>query len=910
MVTAPMRGLFILLCLQIIAVAPAQLTGSEVKGISDALYLSNLTPRDLDYERQPFHDKFRMSLVDLAIRSPLVAADEIMRLHQSARASLAQTLRSATRQFGDPPIAEPPVPLRSTLLNLPPTIEPIVSSLIDALFEANSEIRAATIRLSAAERREIVEGLPRWATEEPSIKFDFVKQPLPDRDRLFALISRIDLRRIRRASVVLADRVEAAIPTLQALAPRVEIKGILRVVSRGVVVEIGGNGDDVHTSKDTNLCIDFGGNDTYTGRFGAGVDYASVLIDLSGNDRYQTPDLSVGSGILGIGLAYDLGGDDSFSGGSMTFGCGLAGVGGLSKRGGRDQYRSIALSQGFGEFGIGVLDDTGGDDNYDVQFYGQGAARTQGVGWLVDLAGNDVYRAGGLILNSPLFATAHYSNAQGYASGYREDLGGISGGIGLLTDLNGDDAYLGETYCQAASYWFSLGSLYDASGNDTYSAYHYGQASAMHMTAAYLFDLAGDDSYTLKVGAGLALGHDYGVAFLLDRAGDDIYAGRDSRPGQGIANGVGIFVDAAGEDTYTGSPGIGNPGRGSGSIGLFVDLGGPDHYASGLANGEANVSGRWSIAYDVDAPPTDLVGTGSASSKEETAVKPGSVALTPAKDLAELYRKASQWGVGTAQAEVKSSLRQLIGMGMPALEWMVQNRLASADRLAIRTFVAVVNGIGGSAGRLVAERIASPNPVEALAALRTVNDAKVAGAGPFVVAALKNPSLRRNAAVAAGTLGLREAVADLLPLSANPDRILALDAVVALVQIGDEAALSTAQGLLNSPELPIREAALDLLAKFPAQALEVAKSRSLGPTEWDVRMGIQLLSAVGSEEALVKVGSYLSSESPGLRIEALRGLNGRCPSDFRAKMLSLGDDVDPRVKAVARHVDLGRQPGK
>src|SRR5205823_9991597 len=133
-----------------------------------------------------------------------------------------------------------------------------------------------------------------------------------------------------------------------------------------------------------------------------------------------------------------------------------------------------------------------------------------------DRKGDDIYRAGGLVLNSPLFATVHYSNAQGYASGYREDTGGVSGGVGLLTDLEGDDSYLGETYCQAASYWFSLGSLYDQSGNDTYSAYHYAQASAMHCCGAYLFDLAGDDSYTIKYGAGHAIGHDYGVAFLLD----------------------------------------------------------------------------------------------------------------------------------------------------------------------------------------------------------------------------------------------------------------------------------------------------------------------------------------------------------------------------------------------------------
>lgn len=892
------------------ATTQSQLSPTEKRGIEDALYIGNMTLRDLEYERRPFNDKYRLPLVNLSIDKPLEAADRLMALHQSGSSrQLAALIKAArTQALGDPSGLTIVTATRDDdpgLRKLPKPLRAPIKKLVDSVSDANAIIKKAIGGLTKEEQRYLIETLPLYANEETSIPFEFVHRTDYDPKRILELVDKVDLVSIRAAAEMLATNVEALRPDFEACAKTVKQHLDLKLRINDLRVDVSGIEDNMHDSKDDVISVDLGGNNFYRGRCAAGVGYASVLIDLGGNSVFEVPDLNLGAGLLGVGLAYVYNGTDVFRTHSLSLGAGLAGVGGFFHEGGNDKYESVSLAQGFGEFGMGIFVDTAGNDRYDGAFNVQGAARTQGVGWLVDRSGDDVYRAGGLILNSPLFEKVHYSNAQGYASGYREDTGGTSGGIGLLTDLGGHDTYIGETYCQAASYWFSIGSLYDAGGNDTYIAYHYAQASAMHMTAAYLFDLGGDDAYICKVGACHAIGHDYGVAFLLDRSGNDIYAAHDSRPATGSANGLAIFVDADGDDRYFGPPAAGLAARNSGSLAVFCDLGGTDTYAEGLADGQAESRETWAVAYDAVGEAKSS-GAATVSPQAPKRYEPGSIPKPADTEMEQIYAKATQWGVGTAQKEVAENVAKLIGIGKPALQWMIEKHLATADRLQIRAFVAVVNGLGPDGRQMIAPLVASDNLDQARVALGIANDANIKEAAPFLPAALKKPELQRVAARSAGALGSRESINDLLSLTVSPDRLTALGATTSLVILADPNTVSTAQALLSSPDLPIRKAAVQLIVKFPDQAVRIGTGLLRGSDEQLARTGIDILGIVGTPAALDEIGKLLSNGTAGVRIEALVALNGRVPEAYRGAVLDARKDSDSRVRAVAMRTDLGR----
>lgn len=898
-----MRLALSLLASSLVVCGLAQLTKTERDGIESALFVGNLTTTDLNFARRTFDDPRTPALVKLGIDKPLDALDMLTALHGGAAKRDVRGLLAEAGRLLEFPVPDRPTPVAvagEIPKEIPEALKPIIVRLAVAVATANKSVRAAQAKLKPDELRTLLEGLPQWGTEEDSVKFEFVQKPKASRDVVLALADKIELDQMAIGADILAEAVEKDKAALVAFAKTTDWKGLARFRLGELVIVVGGIGDDEHKDRDARLVIDLGGDDRYSGRAGAGPGYAALSIDVAGDDRYRLPDVGAGCGLVGVGMAYDWGGHDDIRAKSLALGAGLAGIGVFFKDGGDDAYFSSTLSQGFGEYGVGLLVDTRGRDLYVTNLYGQGSARTQGVGWQVDQAGNDTYRAGDLILNSPLFSDVHYSFSQGFGGGYREDNGGLPGGIGLLTDAGGHDAYIAETYAQGASYWYSVGSLGDLAGKDTYRGYHYCQASAMHATGAYLIDLADDDSYIVNFGAAHAIGHDYGVAVLFDRSGNDVYAGRDSRPGIGNANGLGLFVDASGEDRYSGPPGWGNPARGSGSLGVFADLAGPDQYRDGLNDEEAASRPGWGVAFDAETKRTDTV----APPDDEPAPKPGSQPKPSDAELAQIYAKATQWGVGTAELEVKENTRKLIAIGAPALEWMVANKLAGADRLQLRAFTAVVRALGTEGNTQVAMRIRSGNVDEARNALRICSDIAAREAGPFLSAAFANPALMLQAARAAGVCGAKEAVPDLMRLCASQDRMVATAAAVSMAQIGDPQSLGTAQALLSSQELPIRKAAIQYLGKVGGY--EVGKAMLNDSSEAKVRTAIEVLAQVGSDLALDLVGPLLNDGRPGIRIQTLLALDGRAPDAYKQAVLERRRDPDPRVRAVAARIDPGR----
>ncbi len=404
------------------------------------------------------------------------------------------------------------------------------------------------------------------------------------------------------------------------------------------------------------LMVDTGGDDTYrvpAGATSGPKNPVSVLVDLGGKDSYgyvEVPSTLDGKRLpsdadgrrdgkagtlagpvslsetsrqgaarLGIGLLFDLGTQgDRYRSLRMSQGFGALGVGVLYDAGGADVYEGENGVQGAAVHGIGLLLDAGGDDRYATYHQSQGYAYVKGVGVLYDRAGADVYFAdpgdptqGG----DPLYYTpqlpgkgnSSFTQGAGFgrrAAGTSKDYFYMSGGLGLLRDLSGDDKYTCSVFGQGTGYWFGAGILADAAGDDTYDGLWYVQGSNAHFALAVFWDHRGDDKYnaTLKPKAtSIGVGHDFSVSWHLDLGGDDSYRAPGLSLGSGNENGIGVLVNLGGKDTYDtqgkrtlGGASIGKSSA-SGSrasvinLGVFVDTGGADSYTiSGTAEDRNN----------------------------------------------------------------------------------------------------------------------------------------------------------------------------------------------------------------------------------------------------------------------------------------------------------------------------------
>jgi hypothetical protein len=405
---------------------------------------------------------------------------------------------------------------------------------------------------------------------------------------------------------------------------------------RGRVI-VAGPGDDAPGDiGNVALYLDLGGNDTYvhpTGASNVRVP-ASVHVDLGGDDvygyvptdegtatllpadeggRYQgdayyggfslSNEGRQGSGRFGVGLSFDLGaGDDQYQTLRMGQGWAHLGVGVLYDDGGSDVYLGEAGVQGGASMGIGMLLDAGdGADTRRTFTMSQGFAYVQAVGIAWDGGGDDTWYAdpgdpahgGEPVYYTPqLPGTGQNTFSQGAGFGRRDDATGgyLSGGLGVLRDLAGNDAYTASVFAQGTGYWQSTGWLLDGAGADTYDANWYVQGGAAHYSIGALIDDGpGDDVFEPTLTPHNVLqgsGHDFSVGILLNAEGDDSYTFGTLAQGTSNCQGIGIFADADGADTRTAASeyavGLGNHstecedatrtlGR---STGIFLDSGG------------------------------------------------------------------------------------------------------------------------------------------------------------------------------------------------------------------------------------------------------------------------------------------------------------------------------------------------
>ncbi len=367
---------------------------------------------------------------------------------------------------------------------------------------------------------------------------------------------------------------------------------------------IGGTARNWHRTN-TAFLIDLGGDDFYTNNSGSSTDTipASILIDVEGNDAYETTHpFSQGTGFLGLGYLVDQQGDDQY----ISIKCGQAlsvmGVGVLEDNQGNDWYRGRYIHQAVGAWGAGILLDKSGNDHYESHIVSQGVGLPGGFGVLWDRMGNDSYYSKGREPTGYGTPGVFDGWSQGMGVGYREF---ASGGLGLLCDDQGEDRLEAGNFSQGGGYYFGTGILVNRGIQaDQYIGSRYNQGFSAHQAVGIFIEEGGDDFYTTRNGVAQGLAWDQCVTLFLEKDGDDIYQGGSSfSQGASAHNSVTLFYDLDGADFYDYNTiqarAGGNNYHGGTSFSFFLDQGTQeDQYRSEMTNNSTRSHPEYGIAID------------------------------------------------------------------------------------------------------------------------------------------------------------------------------------------------------------------------------------------------------------------------------------------------------------------------
>jgi hypothetical protein len=498
--------------------------------------------------------------------------------------------------------------LEAAAAGMPVDLQAAVATLVNAL----SEAPAARAQYLAGSPDGFDRALQALPTMVSGVGTPAAVPPNPNVASDFAALAALDLSPLAHYAAQLALTVES----LQLSRFRDAMGFAFSAATPLGAVVVGDGRANTYEPTDPNLSgnilllLDTGGDDVYRIPVGANQPLASGLnapvalaIDLGGADDYgydvvadphdtgrlpsdsagrfagtASPDagdgpisLSTtarqGAGIVGVGMLFDYGQEaDHYQSLRLSQGFGAAGVGVLFDEGGDDTYAGEALVQGAATFGIGLLLDLSGNDTRRTYTMSQGFGFTAGVGALVDLAGDDAYLAdvgdpaqGGdpLYFSPQLPGRGNSTLSQGTGFGLNDFAGqGLSGGLGVLRDAQGNDRYLGSVFAQACGYYLGFGVLVDSAGDDQYDALWYTQGSAAHYAMSFFWDESGDDQYQQNVtpqATGPNCGHDFSVGIHIDNGGDDKVRGAGLCLGEANDFGTGLYVNNGGDDVFDGT---------------------------------------------------------------------------------------------------------------------------------------------------------------------------------------------------------------------------------------------------------------------------------------------------------------------------------------------------------------------
>ncbi len=830
---------------------------SEQSLIKESLDLLDLSEHDLGYgKRWPREDSFRLEVINRLMDDPLSIPDHLeeilseLNLNRIGR-ELGMELKIEGGR-GDP-----------------------LTELKKRIRSGDSLIRSALAGLTTAELESLLVQIPIiWADEDDSLddtlKAVLIKGVVIDTgfewecEDILRIAKKIEVEKIISAGASLYELIPDLIRWVDTLSE--SLPSMLEV--GGYKVVIGSRGDDRY--EDGDIIIDPGGNDRYSGGAGIGLKKLGMIIDLEGDDVYDSDRFgAIGGGILGVGIVYDLSGSDRYLGLHHSLGSGLFGLGILEDCAGDDSYEGGFFAQGAGNFGVGLLIDRAGNDRYRIYCNGQGFGSVVGFGALIDSSGNDSYYAGGKYRHHPLLPENYRSFAQGFAIGWRPH---ASGGIGILYDGGGNDSYEVEVYGQGTSYWFSLGCLIDRAGNDRYLATEYAQGAGIHYALGYLLDESGSDLYYSTHGPAQGEGHDLSVGILIDRKGDDSYITSGGQ-GVGIFNSIGILIDGGGNDHYfTYEAGLGqgsaNWRRGFPGLGLFIDQGGEDVYPFDKA-GDDRVwfQGRYGVGIDINSLKVEV---SYPIQPEDTA---GLDTLPQDSLIKELFERASLWRVRENIELVDWARNRLKEIGPPAVSYAFTERINTDSPLVLRALKWLGREMKEEARPYLAEALKSDIDTVIKNGLYLIGEigdsALIESVLPFIDH--EDFRIRSQAIRTAGKIGDPIAVERIKRHIQDPVEIVRIRAAEALGRIKDPGPVTDLILLLDDEFFTVRYTAADALKRIGEPAIDpLIRWLKLRPY-----LIIEVLSEIGKDLGVEEkrkisdaISPYVSSRDPVLATRA------------------------------------------
>ena len=419
---------------------------------------------------------------------------------------------------------------------LPDDLRQAIALIIYSLNDATLSSRRATRDISGDEKEflksnnetqsDMLSLLKNAITERMNI-FPNLDLFYSESDKLSIITGKVDREEMVGAGFSLVQSVRHALPAIEKYGST--YTGTVLQDPSGLIV-VGGGGEDAYTGVHS-LIIDLGGNDVYNvkSRYGNGSgderQDASLILDVSGNDRYQG---SLASSFMNMDMLIDVSGDDFYSSDDWSQSYACAGISLMLDLNGDDVYSAGGHSQGCSAAGgISVLADVNGNDVYHAENCSQGFANGNSLSVLADVSGSDVYTGG--------------TYSQGSAT---------SGGIALLLDFLGGDHYTSVKNSQGAGEGWangmkrvSTGVLADFSGNDRYVSTEESQGFGQTAGAGVLADFLGDDRYDSKSHS-QACSKLFGMAFLMDMCGNNTYDSRSYSRGYKSGGGMSMFLDS------------------------------------------------------------------------------------------------------------------------------------------------------------------------------------------------------------------------------------------------------------------------------------------------------------------------------------------------------------------------------
>jgi len=865
------------------AFSSAQLRPDERAGWERTLRVAVLTDVTANVPKRTGFFAGSLPLADKLLDRPTDSLENLIGLHRTAESGLVEILKAALDAGYGENVTEPErivAPDLALPKDVPADASRSISRLVQAIVTTNTQIKQALAKLSPEERRELIESLPMLGLGKANYKVEFVTRVPSTPSRVFSLLSKVDLPKIRSAAVSLAGKVEVELPILRKVARSGSKIKSTTLLAGGIKVAIGGTGDDVHAQRDVHLCVDFGGANRYTGRYGAGIGYTGLLLDFGNGTRADAGDATLGAGILGVGIARFDGAQNVLRAGSVSLGCGLAGVG-ILKFERATSIEGRALTLGTGLAGMGLVVAGKESDRLRCAYRGLGVGLPLGIGWVVNPGGDDAYF--GTSSQSLKGASGKVrSDAIGFASGISRVGSPFAGGIGLLTDLAGDDKY--ESGDRSISYaeFGGATSIFDESGDDNYQAGESAIVTANEEASAYLHDLGGSDLYLAPSGNSIVSAGESSNAILFDRAGDDRYIGSPSVVKTVSPSATEILFDPKGSNLLTfpfpeTSFGV-LPG-----LSLWHLPGGPNLFGSGISEAlEVRTS---------DGSITAITGDGSSDAgAAETAPLAGSTE--------ELWETA----LDPFSSQAARATRGLTAVGKGTLNYWNADRLS---RLTLEDASVVALVARQTQGSLPALAEAAPSEakrawVYAMGTAQQESEAVSKALSDLQANDLDIPLVLR-AVVALGKPRSSESIAP-LAIQPNPaiSRWAARGLFAGLQRQTDSGTLATFEALLKSPDLLTRRIACRYFSVAPTKGIEIGKRMISSNSVQESTTGIELLSAIGNPEALRFAATGLNLTDPTAKITALHAIRGRVPEAYRSRVLELARDQDPVISSVAK----------